>query len=170
MRPVGQYSLPPSAASSAAPTPLPQAHDVEPIRPAAPGLGRSLSEPRSLAILALQGIESQAQSDAVTRGLRGNRLRSATVTRLAPLHSRAASADTLSYFTPLSAELERGRSPGPSAIGRSMSEGDFGEGSAGRRAPENTEVVHQTLGIGALGRVRAPRKKKGKRSGKGDTV
>ena len=134
MRPVVQ---PNSRSSSAAPTPLPTRISFfePPHRRAAPNLGRSISEPRSLIALAANASNAADTSPkpdfaphqvppATTSGLRG-RPRSATaIDRLSTQHSsRDSSSGDPRHVTGAAGDGDRGRSPGPSRLGRSSSAG-----------------------------------------------
>jgi len=179
MLPVTQRSLPASTASSAAPTPShTRLHFFKPHRPAAPEMGRSISEPRSLVVLAETShclpdfaphqIPPSRSVEAVQR-----RTRSATNAEeiLGLYPRRGVHAE----------ELQRGRSPGTQRIVRSasmdllssLSGGPHGASSseAASEADEDVEVNHRTLGLGELGRGHSRRGSRGRsRPGRGKDI
>lgn len=118
-----------SAASTARPTRL---TFFEPHRPAAPNLGRSVSEPRSLTVLGTDEDSDSPTPDFVphriptgsTAGLRG-RPRSATaVDCLSSLNrNRDSYSGDPRHVTGALEDGHRGRSPGPSPLGRTSSAG-----------------------------------------------
>lgn len=197
MRPISRHSQPTSTTSSAAPTPHPpRTTFIDPHRPAAPSLGRSVSEPRSLHHLATN-TSTPSTADFAAHQLplgltadgltRIGRARSVTLLdRLSPLHARHQSEDDTPRPTPFPGSSRRGRSPGPSRIGgggfgRSQSAGHMPDLSTPNiseaeeeegREEEERAVVHRDLGLRDLigqGSVRRGRTTRGRgsRGGRG---
>jgi hypothetical protein len=169
MMPLSRRSLPGSTNSSALPTPLPN-HTAfaEPYRPAAPNLGRSVSEPRCLALLAQHPVTANASDRCIadftphqipTQGVHIRRPRSATIVeRMSPLHTRHASEGAVVYWQSLLDDPTRGRSPGPAQstttndLGADVPAQDTPDISEERLAGDNggLEVSHCDLGLREL--------------------
>lgn len=183
MLPITHRSQPPSNTSSAITTPHhTRLQFIEPHRPAAPEIGRSVSEPRSLLVLA--GTSNTGLPDFAPHQVPPGHTAGEA---LSHRPRSSTSIDLMSALYPrrmLSPEeVARGRSPGPNRLGRSASmdllstlggsRDDQPDESPGAVSePDgNVEVTRRLLGLNELSGMNIRRGSRGRsRPGRGKDI